>query len=184
MTGGTYTLSLNVAEVGANTPLNGRKSQFNKSGGIRVPYTFGTGPGRMSNEVGDTFTIPALTAITYDLYSANDFTNVFGFPCGFRNIKSIVIWVSNGGDSSGVAIGGAASNCWPANFADISDKAMIYPDSGPFVADRKTGTVVTSTAKNLKIENLGLVAANIEIRIAGGIDASGYAMGPLGLTYP
>ncbi len=184
MTGGSFTLSLNVAEVGANVPLGGRKSQFNKSGGIRVPYPFGTGPGRMSIEVFSTLTIPAATAITYDLYSGGDFLDVFGFPATFRVVKSLVIWVGTGGDASGVCIGGAASNCWPASFADVTDKALIFPGSGPFVADRNAGTDVTSTSKNLKIENLGLVAANLEIRIAGGIDAAGYAMGPLGLTYP
>jgi hypothetical protein len=184
MTAGNYALTIGVLESAANTPLNGTQSRFNQNSGVRVPYAYGTGPGRMSDEVYTSVVLGASASITYDLYAASDLSNVFGFPCGFRNIKNFVIWVSDGGDSSGVRIGGAGSNCWPANFADTSDKSLIYPDSGPWVCDRNAGTNVTSSAKNLKIENLGAVAVTLQIRIAGGIDAAGYAMGPLGLTYP
>ncbi len=184
MTGGTYTTNLSVSEIGANTPLNGQTSRFNKADGIRVPLLYGTGPGRMSSMVKTTRTINALTAVTYDLYSATDFVDVFGDAVGFRNIKSITIWVLSGGDTAGVRIGGAASNCWTANFADSSDKALIYPDSGPWIADRNAGSILTTSALNLKIENLGAVAVTLAIRIAGGIDAAGYAAGPLGMVYP
>jgi hypothetical protein len=185
MTGGSYTLTLNVAEVGANTPLNGSKSQFNHSDGIRVPLSYGTGPGRMSVEVMQTKTIAAATAVTYDLSSGTDFQDIFGFPAVYVVIRSLVIWIADGGDEDGVSIGGAASDCWPASFASTTDKALIYPDSGPFCADRRAGTLVTSSAKNLKIENLSTTeAVSLAIRIAGGIDGGGYAMGVFGLTYP
>lgn len=168
MTGGTWGVSLSVNGNGELLPTNGLGTgKVSVSVGADQSLTYGTSSGKGDIFVMKSVTLTATTAATYDLYTGTDLIDLFGDTAAFRKIKSIVIWVYSGGDATGVAIGGAASNTWVANFADSSDKALIYPSGTPWCAGSPAGIAVGSSTKNLKVENLGAVSVTLYVCIAG-----------------
>lgn len=169
MTGGSYSLSLSVNANGELLPP-GSLGTGKVSISVGTPdqgLSYGTTSGKADIFVMRAITINATTATTYDLYVGTDWLDVFKDTAAFRKIKSIAIWVNSGGDATGVAIGGAASDAWVANFADSSDKALIYPSGPPWCAGSPAGITVDATHKNLKIENLGAAAVTLYVCIAG-----------------
>lgn len=167
MTGGSYSLSLSVNANGELLPT-GSLGTGKVSISVGTPdqgLSYGTSSGQADIFVMRAITINATTATTYDLTSS--FADVFGDTAVFAKIRSIVVWINSGGDSSGVRIGGAASNAWAANFADPSDMCVIYPSGPPWCAGSPAGITVDGTHKNLKIENLGAAAVTLYVCIAG-----------------
>lgn len=145
---------------------------------------FGTGRSTFDHDVCRDKTIAAGASVTYDIYTGTDLTGAMDEPCAFRRVRYLEIALIDGGDTSGVRIGGAAANEFIGWFAASGDKHDIFPGGPSYRAGSPVGKVVTSSTKNIKIENLGAVIVTVRIAIAGAIFQAGEWMGPLGLTYP
>lgn len=132
-----------------------------------TPLTFGTTSGKVDLVTCSDRTLLTTASATYDLYTGTDLKDLDGLTCAFRKIKFIQISIVSGGDATGIRIGGAASNQWVAFFADVSDKALIFPSGPPFVQGSPAGVAVGATTCNLKIENLSAVSVTLRILIGG-----------------
>jgi hypothetical protein len=146
--------------------------------------TFGTGESNADRATFSTRAIPALSSVTYDLYTGTDLLDMGGFTCAFRRIRLVYIRVISGGTSSGVRIGGAASDEFVGYFAASGDKHDIFPGGPAYKGGSPAGKTCSASLKNLKIENLGSAEVVVRIVIAGTTFVSGESMGVLGLTYP
>jgi hypothetical protein len=187
VTNGTYRRSVTFRIQARNLPLNAVAYEtVNVSAGPQQSVIYGTGDATGDVFIATTRTIPALTDTTFDLFSGDDFHDVFGADAPLRLVREMSIWIEDGGDESGVKIGRAASDCWPATFADTSDALTIYPGGGEFSASNPVGITVSNTEKNLRIWNLGVVDVNVRIFVAGSNAAPGVPMylANLLLTYP
>jgi hypothetical protein len=147
-------------------------------------YAFGTGSSQVDTVVYQDRVFANGASATYDLYTGTDLLDINSGTAAFRTIRDVGIYVASGGDTSGVRIGGAASNEWVGFFAAAGDKHLIFPSGPAYRAGSPAGAVVTSSTKNLLIENLGAVAVTVRIVIGGTVQVSGGLMGILGLTYP
>lgn len=171
MTAGTLRGSSGVKVSGTYPPqgVTGDLKNFivNQSADAAWALSYGTASGQADIEVCQDRTLAATTAATYDLYTGTDLKDLAGLTAALRKVKFIGVYIVSGGDTAGVAIGGAA-NPWPGFFSDVSDKAKIFPSGPAYQAGSPAGvaTVVT-TGINLKIENLGAVPVTVRIVIAG-----------------
>lgn len=129
--------------------------------------TYGTTSGKVDLISCSDRTLTATTAVTYDLYTGTDLKDLNGLTCAFRKIKFISITIISGGDATGVQIGGAAATQWVAFFADVTDKAKIFPSGPPFVQGSPAGVAVGAATNLFKVENLGAVSVTYRILIAG-----------------
>jgi len=148
---------------------------------------FGTGDETFDRVTVSDRAVPAGSSVTWDLYTGTDLLGPAGEVCAFRTIREVVISIVSGG-ASGIRIGGASSNEWPGWFAAAGDKRDIYAGGPPFWdGDPQGGKVVTSAAKNLKVENLSSsVECVVRVAIVGSAFNSGMPLGGLllALTYP
>lgn len=148
------------------------------------PLTFGTGESAFDHAVARDKTIAAGSSVTWDLYTGTDLTGPADETCAFRRVRHVEVQVIDGGDSSGVRIGGASSNEWVGYFAAAGDQYDIFPGGPSWRGGSPAGKAVGSTTCNLKVENLGAVAVTVRVVVAGSVVDSGYWMG-FGLwTYP
>lgn len=171
MTAGTVRVS-NGAKVSGTYPPQGVTGELNnfvvsQSADAAAALSYGTASGQADLLVCQDRTLAATTAATYDLYTGTDLKDLAGLTAALRKVKYLGVFIVSGGDTAGVAIGGAA-NPWPGFFADVSDKAKIFPSGPPYQGGSPAGvaTVVT-TGINLKVENLGAVSVTVRIVIAG-----------------
>ena len=146
---------------------------------------FGTGDGTIDRTTLSPRSVPAGGSVTWDLYTGTDLRDLVGLTAPFRIVRQVKISILSGG-ASGVRIGGAASNEWLGWFAAAGDKVDIYAGGPPFwQGNPQDGKAVTSTTKNLKVENLSTtVECVLMVLVTGSVFSSGMAMGPVGLTYP
>lgn len=129
---------------------------------------YGTASGKADIIAATNVEIGATSSATYDLYTGSDIKELLsGATAPFRKIKAVGIAITAGGDTSGVRIGGAASDEWVGFFVAAGDKMDIFPSGPPFVVGSPAGKTVGNTTKNLKIENLGAAAVSLLIVIAG-----------------
>jgi hypothetical protein len=138
---------------------------------------FGIGTGSANLFCAPTIALAAGSSATYDLYAGTDLKDLFGQTAAFRTVRGFEVAVVDGGDASGVRIGGASSNEWVGFFASAGDQHLIYPDGAPYLAGSRAGKAVTSSAKNLKIENLGAVEVTIRVLLAGSSFEAGEWLG-------
>lgn len=168
MTSGTWNLSAAIRATGLLTPTNQPK-------GARIPLAdrfgqtlaYGTGSGQFDILCFQTRTINAASTLTLDLYAGTDLEDVFDKTAPLRKVKGLCVWVDSGGDTAGVAVGGAASDTWVAFFAHTSDKHLIFPSGPAYLGGSPAGVAVGSSTKNLLIENLGAVSVVVGIAVAG-----------------
>lgn len=160
--------------VGATFPPQGVTTyadaiQHGQTTGIDITaLTFGTGSGQCDLITCSDRTLAISTAATYDLYTGTDLKDLIGGTCAFRKVKWIMVSITADGDSSGVRIGGAASNAWVSFFADTSDMCKIFPGGPPYFAGSPAGVAVGATTCNLKVENLsGAISVAVRITICG-----------------
>lgn len=186
MISGQYTFQTTVRLKAKYRPSgSGAATPYQTGEGIVQLVSVGTGSGYADQFIERRIVIPAASSVTLDLFTGTDLKNIENLTAPLAAVKNATIWVATDtGDSSGVRIGGAASNAWLANFGDTSDMATIYPDGPPWCAGSPAGLTVSSTSKNLKLENLGAAAATVHIKIAGSSSSSGMLLGILGMTYP
>lgn len=129
--------------------------------------TYGTTSGKCDVIVCQDRTLTATSSATYDLYTGTDLKDLDGQTAAFRKVKLIIVEIVDGGDATGVRVGGAASDTWVSFFANTSDMSLIFPGGLPYTGSSPAGVAVGSSTKNLKIENLGAVSATVRIVIAG-----------------
>lgn len=146
---------------------------------------FGIGSGQANVFCAYTVTLQAGATATYDLYTGTDIKDLFGQTAAFRILRGLEVSIADGGDTSGVRIGGAASDEFVGWFATAGDAQDIYPSGPAYLAGSPAGKVVSSTVKNLKVANNSAVAVTIRILLAGSSFATGQVMGlfPLMQTY-
>lgn len=170
--------------VSADLPL--KVADIKRFSATETVLQYGTGSGYIDREIITDRAIPASSSVTYDLYTGTDLVGLQDESAPFRTVKYLEISVLSGGDTSGVRIGGAASNEWVGFFVAAGDKQDIFPSGPPFVVGSPAGKAVTSTTKNLKIENLGAAEVVVRIVIGGSINPPGGFTGLFGglLTYP
>lgn len=150
--------------------------------------TYGTSSGKVDVPCAGEFLIAAGGSLTLNLYdggtTTSDLTTLFGGAANLRRLKSMTFSVVSGGGTEGVAIGGAASNAHTLFLGDTSDKAKIFPSGPALPLGSPAGETVTSTAKNVKLENLSSTeSVVVRVTASGNQVEPGYAMGVLGLTY-
>lgn len=149
-----------------------------------VDLPFGVAAGYADTTVVQSRIITAGNSATYDLYTGTDLLAQNGGTAAFRLVKYLGVFVTAGGDTSGVRIGGAASNELVSFFASAGDQLDIFPDGPPFQAGSPAGVAVTSSVKNLKVENLGAEDVTLTIVVSGNVIVGGMWMGIGLLTYP
>jgi len=146
-------------------------STANPTATTKQELTYGLSDGEIDVPLTGEYLIAAGGALTLNLYdggtTASDLTNLFGGASNLRVVRSLTFAVVSGGDSSGVAIGGAASNEFYGFFAAAGDKVKIYPDGPALALGSPAGAAVTSSAKNVKIENLGAAEVVVRVSAAG-----------------
>ena len=191
MTGGTFRTSVSAVAVATKAPQgNGADdslpdAKVSGSGSGQQSISFGTGSGRFDILVSQPRSLVAGASETLDLFTGTDLKNVFGETAPFRLVKDLMLYVVDGGDSSGVKVGGASSNAWFGFLESATDKVKFYPGGPPLVLGSPAGATVTSTTKNLKIENAGAAAVTYRLIMAGSSAQVGVPMGLLlALTYP
>lgn len=173
LTSGSFALSVSTKAAGTiasqgNAPSNAvTDPSTTASSGRTQSLSYGTTSGKADIICCAEISLSATTAATYDLYTGTDIKDLFGGTAAFRKVKAVVVEIRSGGDASGVAIGGAASNAWAGFFADATDKALIFPSGPPYVAGSPAGVAVGSSTKSLKVENLGAVAVVLRVYLAG-----------------
>jgi hypothetical protein len=128
---------------------------------------FGTGAGTFDLLSCSDREIPAVSSVTYDLYTGTDLAGLVGETAAFRHVRMLKISIVSGGDTSGVRVGGAASDEWVGFFESAGDSLDIFPDGPPFMVGSPAGKAVGAATKNLKIENLGAVEVVVRIVIGG-----------------
>lgn len=156
---------------------------------ITQSLTYGTGSGKADVFCAGEFLMAASGTLTLNLYDGSTTTSdlvrlVTGAAAALRRVKSLTFSVVSDGGTEGVAVGGAAANAHTLFLSDTSDKVKIFPDGPALTLGSPAGQTVTSTAKNVKLENLSSTASVVvRVTAAGSEIESGYAMGVLGLTY-
>lgn len=146
---------------------------------------FGIGSGQANVFCAYTTTLAAAESATYDLYTGTDIKDLFGGTAAFRILRGVEIAIVDGGDTTGVRVGGAAANEFIGWFVSAGDQQDIYPSGAPYLAGSPAGKTVSSTVKNLKVENRSAVAVTIRILLAGSSFSAGEVMGawPLVVSY-
>lgn len=177
LVGGSLTISTAVKAVGklaaqGNTAANSIPDVSRSvSGGTAQTCSFGTGSGAVNIVCSAEYILSASGTLTIDLYSggvtSSDLPDLFNGAAPFRLVKGLSVEIVDGGDTSGVRVGGAASNEWVGFFAAAGDKYLIFPGGPSFLGGSPAGVAVTSTTKNLLIENLS-TSASVTVRVTAG----------------
>lgn len=145
---------------------------------------FGVGSGYVDRSCVKDIAIPAGSSVTLDLYTGTDLPALQEEAAPLRRVKFLKVAVLSGGDTSGVRIGGAASDEWVGYFAAAGDKFDIFPGGPPFSVGSPAGKDVGATTKNFKMENLGAAEVVLRVSAGGSVVAPGAWTGFFGLlTY-
>lgn len=172
MNNGSLTASVGLRVSGTKAPQGTATTSTlpspdaGASAGVEARWTYGTGSGQVDLIVAQDRTLNATTAETLNLYDGT-VKDLFGDAAAFRKLKFLGVWVVTGGDSAGVAVGGAASNATAAFFADATDKVKVFPSGPGFQTGSPAGVTVGATTCNLKVENLGAVAVTYRLVLGG-----------------
>lgn len=162
----------------ANVPVR-------QSSSVQSNFEFGTTTAQVDTIIFQDVSLAAGASATYDIYTGTDLKDLNGNSAPYRVLRYFSVSISEGGDSSGVRVGGAASNEFQAWFGNAGDQSDVFPTGPAFQQGDATGKSVGSSNKNIKIANLGRVETTARIILGGSIQSSGSPMG-LGLlfTYP
>lgn len=189
MTGGQLRASTGI-QVNGVYPAPGtgtalRNVRVRQATSKQFTLTFGTGDNEADRLVCQDVAIAAGSSATWDLYTGTDLKDINDQTAAFRIIRYVALQVVDGGDDSGVRVGGAASNEWVGFFAASGDKADIFPDGPIWQMGSPDGVAVGSSTANLKVENLGAVEVTVRVVVGGTTLTAGQWTGFFGmLTYP
>ena len=188
MTGGSFTLTSTLL-VQATKTLSSAGVTVTVSPTIvhEQALSYGTGEGSVSSVVLIEQGLPAGASHTFDLFDGS-MTDVYGDPVTLRRVRAFAFWVEDGGDSSGVSLAGGDSNPSGLFWLGTPSASLgqtVYPDGPPACGGGDAGAAVTSTARTLKVTNLGAVEATYKLVLVGTPCVPGVPMGLLlTLTYP
>jgi hypothetical protein len=183
MTSGEYRVTTQIKAIGVNAVSGSPTQSANGNNTSQQSFAYGAGSSLFNQIIVRTVDLNPGVSATYDLYTGTDLPNVLSETAALRAVMSASVYVVSGGDATGVIIGDAATDVWAANFGGTTETATIYPGGPPWQCGKPAGIAVTSSAKNLKIENAGAVAVTVRISICGSSIVAGSLMGALGLTY-
>jgi len=156
-----------------------------QSTSLQSNFEFGTSNSQVDTIVFQDVSLAAGASATYDIYTGTDLKDLNGNSAPFRKLRLFTVSIEDGGDSSGVRVGGATSNEFQAWFGNAGDQQDIFPNGPPLQQGDPAGKSVGSSNKNIKIANQGSVLVVVRIMLGGSIQTSGNAMGMLlTLTYP
>lgn len=178
MTNGSFQASVSVQMSGTFPPQGVvslvsplRNTVIGQASSAQPELTYGVGTGKVNLIVCSDHNLTASGGLTpsatWDLYTGTDLKDLDGGTAAFRFVRYAGMFILTGGDSSGVRVGGAASDCWPAFFADATDKWLIKPGGMPFQGGTREGVAVGASTKNLYVENLGAAAVTVRVILAG-----------------
>lgn len=188
MTGGSWRVTTQLSLTGQNQLPNTTAPvalSLNPTATHSLPY--GTGVGTASIVVSNAYLLAPGASVTLNLFDGS-LTDMSGATAAFRLLRGYSIFVSDGGDTAGVSIGGAASNEHPLFSGGATYAKTVYPggpdDSGG--GGTIAGVAVTSSACNVLITNNSPTAfATVTASFAGTQCVSGVPIGlALALTYP
>lgn len=188
MTGGKWQQQTILGLQGQNQLINTASPVTQSANPIAtetLPY--GTGPGTVSIIIAGSYLLTAGATVTVNLFdgSTNDIT---GSGATLRLLRAYAIWISAGGDTSGVTIGNAGSNPHPLFWGSTATTKTIYPAGAEDAGGGSTivGVAVTSSACNVKIVNNGAVPVTVLANFGGTQCVSGVPSGfpNLLFTYP
>lgn len=155
--------------VATVTPL--RNTVIPQAVSAEMQLTYGTGSGKANLICCQDRDLDAAGGatpdLTLDLYTGTDFKDLDGNTAAFRFVRYVGVFVVTGGDATGIAVGGAASDAWGAFFADPTDISVTFPGGVPFEQGSPAGVAVGSKTKNFLVENLGAEDVTVRIVIAG-----------------
>lgn len=186
MTGGQFSETFSVSIGGILSYLNG---------GASVPTTqtptvpgqtlqFGTATGQMSVELNQLRTLGPGASETINLYDGS-LLDIFSLPAVFRYVRNFTVFISLGGDSSGLTWGGGASNPTTLFMGGTLPTKTLYPSGPPDCSGSPAGVAITSSSYSVKFTNNGVVPVTYGIIIAGASGVSGSPMGMLlTMLYP
>jgi hypothetical protein len=188
MTGGSWKIQSSLALSGQNQlPNTTAPVGLSLSPSVINSLPYGTGVGTASIIAALSYVLAPSASITINLFdgSINDMS---GTAANFRLLRAYAIWISSGGDTSGVTVGNAGSNPHPLFFGATGQTKTIYPGGPEDGGGGQTipGVAVTSSACNVKITNNSPMAfATVAVNFAGTQCVPGAPLGMLlGLTYP
>lgn len=162
----------------ANVPVR-------QSSSVQSTFDFGTNTAQVDTLVFQDVSLAAGASATYDIYTGTDLKDVNGNSAPFRKLRYFSVSIPEGGDSSGIRVGGAAANEFQAWFGNAGDQSDVFPTGPTFQQGDSTGKTVGSSNKNIKIANLGAVETTVRVILGGSIQSAGSPMGMLlTLTYP
>lgn len=148
------------------------------SSSLSDPVASATGTGEFTSTFGNStvmqcdilcgaqYDIAASGTVTIDLY-ANGLPNIFGGTANFLHLRALFIGIASGGDATGIVIGNAGTNPNPLFFGSTSGTWKITATGMPLQGSDQTGTVVSSTSRNLLITNAGAVTASVLVMLGG-----------------
>jgi len=185
MTGGAWKSTTSLA-VSGQTLLPNTAAPVGLSRGpsavAALPY--GTGPGTASQIVSLTYVLAPGSSVTLNLFDGS-LKDMAGDQANLRLLRAYAIWISAGGDASGVTVGNAGADPHPLFGGSGAQTKTVYPNGEPDGGGGGTITPVTPSACNVKIANNSPTAfATVEVNFAGTQCVPGAAMGPLGCVYP
>lgn len=140
--------------------------EWSGGGSDNQVLSFGTSSGKADIACCAAWVIAASGTKSFDLLAGTDFLDVMGNTAAFAKLKSVYFQVVDGtGDTSGVVIGGAASNGNKMWFGNVNDTWTIADGSPPFIGGTPAGVTVDGTHKNILLTN-GSASVAITVLIA------------------
>jgi hypothetical protein len=155
-----------IAPQGTASPTTLSNPTADAVGTGQGDLAFGTATGQGDILCAGDYTLAGGANVVIDLF-ANGLPNLLGGTANFAKLKGTFFTVLSGGDSAGVAIGGAASNATAMFFGNQNDVWTIYPSGPPFPGGSDDGVVIDATHRNIKILNAGAVNATVRVLLAG-----------------
>ena len=99
---------------------------------------------------------------------AGSLADAFGATLTFTKVRVLAI-IADAGNTTDVAVGGAASNAWVGMFGDATDKVLVKPGSMFLwiARDAGGGAVVASTGDLLKVADAGAAGVTYTVIVIG-----------------
>lgn len=185
MTGGSFQITTQVNVSGVKAYLNGANTiTLNTSASCTEQLSFGTTTSGVSVEVNQIRGLGVGASETLNLYDGS-LLDIYGDPAVFRTVRGFGLWITSGGDTSGLKVEGGDSNPTTLFWTGTTPGKTVYPSSAPELGGSLVGVSITSSAYSLKVTNNGAVAVNYQLIVAGSAGVSGSPIGLLlGLLYP
>jgi hypothetical protein len=153
-----------------NAPAHAlRERTATPAGAATQTLGFGVGSGLADVFCDGEYQLAAGGALTLNLFdggvTTSDLTTSFGAAANLRRVKNVTVLLASGGDSSGVTVGGAASNAFTGFWASTF---TIFPGGPMPPFGSPAGATVSSSQKNVKLlNNSSSATAVVQVFVTG-----------------